>query len=132
MADAQDELKAAVIEHTKASGMRRLILASINSLKGLRSAIRSEAAFRQELALAFVLVPLGLWLGESSIEKALLVASVLLVLVVELLNTAIEAVVDRVGLEHHVLSGRAKDVGSAAVLVALVLMVTVWALLLFP
>ena len=132
MADAEDKLKAAVIEHTKPSGVRRLMLASINSLRGVRSAFQSEAAFRQELALAVVLIPLGLWLGDSPVEKVLLVASVLFVLVVELLNTAIEAVVDRVGLEHHVLSGRAKDVGSAAVLVALVLMVTVWALLLFP
>jgi diacylglycerol kinase (ATP) len=132
MADAEEKMKAAVIEHTKPSGIRRLMLASVNSLKGLRSAFESEAAFRQELALAIVLIPLGLWLGDSPVEKVLLVGSVLLVLVVELLNTAIESVVDRVGLEHHVLSGRAKDVGSAAVLVALVLLVTVWALLLFP
>src|SRR5690606_5340796 len=111
MADAQDELKAAVIEHTKASGMRRLILASINSLKGLRRAMRAEAPFRREHALAFGLVPAGLRLGESSMEKALLAASVLLVRVVELQKTALEAVVHRVGLKQHVLSGRAKDVG---------------------
>lgn len=129
MADAEDHLKAAVIDHTKPKGLRRLVLASINSFRGLRSAFQSEAAFRQELALAIVLIPLGLWLGESAIEKVLLVGSVLVVLVVELLNTAIESVVDRIGLEHHVLSGRAKDVGSAAVLVSLVLLVTVWALL---
>lgn len=131
MADAEDKMKAAVIEHTKPAGIRRLMLASVNSLKGLRSAFESEAAIRQELALAVVLIPLGLWLGDSPVEKVLLVGSVLLVLVVELLNTAIETVVDRVGLEHHVLSGRAKDVGSAAVLVALTLLVTTWALLLF-
>lgn len=131
MADAEEKLKAAVIEHAKPSGIRRLMLASIHSLKGLRSAFVSEAAFRQELALAVVLVPLGLWLGESPVEKVLLVGSVLFVLVVELLNTAIESVVDRVGLEYHALSGRAKDVGSAAVLVALVLLVAVWSLLLF-
>lgn len=131
MADAEDELKAAVIEHTKPTGVRRLALASVNSLKGLCSAFRSEAAFRQELLLAVVLVPLGLWLGESRTEKALLVGSVLLVLIVELLNTAVETAVDRIGLEHHALSGRAKDIGSAAVLVALVLLVTVWGLLVF-
>lgn len=130
MAEREEKLKAAVIEHTKPTGLRRLILASVNSLKGLRSAFVSEAAFRQELALAIVLIPTGLWAGETPVEKVLLVGSVLLVLVVELLNTAIESVVDRIGLEHHVLSGRAKDIGSAAVLVALVLLVTVWALLL--
>jgi diacylglycerol kinase (ATP) len=131
MAEREEKLKAAVIEHTKPTGLRRLILASVNSLKGLRSAFISEAAFRQELALAIVLIPIGLWLGKTGVERALLVGSVLFVLVVELLNTAIETVVDRIGLEHHQLSGRAKDVGSAAVLVALVLLVAVWALLLF-
>lgn len=132
MADAEQDMKAPVIEHAKPSGIRRLMRASAHSFKGLRSAFESEAAFRQELALAIVLIPLGLWLGETRVEKVLLVGSVLLVLVVELLNTAVESVVDRIGIEHHVLSGRAKDVGSAAVLVALVLLVTVWALLLFP
>ncbi len=130
MADAEEKLKASVIEHAKPSGLRRLLRASIHSLNGLRSAFVSEAAFRQEFALAVVLIPLGLWLGESPAEKALLVGSVLLVLIVELLNTAIESVVDRIGLERHALSGRAKDVGSAAVLVALVLLVAVWSLLL--
>ncbi len=131
MAEREEKLKAAVIEHTKPTGLRRLILASVNSLKGLRSAFLSEAAFRQELALAIVLIPIGLWLGKTGVERALLVGSVLFVLVVELLNTAIETVVDRIGLEHHQLSGRAKDIGSAAVFVALVFLVAVWALLLF-
>jgi diacylglycerol kinase (ATP) len=131
MADVEEKLKVAVIEHTKPTGVRRLMLASVNSMKGLHSAFKSEAAFRQELALAIVLIPLALWLGESPIEKVLLIGTVLLVLIVELLNTAIEIVVDRIGLERHVLSGRAKDVGSAAVFVSLVLLVTTWGLLLF-
>jgi diacylglycerol kinase (ATP) len=132
MTDAEENMKATVIEHAKPSGVRRLLRASAHSFNGLRSAFQSEAAFRQEVALAVLLIPLGLWLGDTRVEKALLVGSVVLVLVVELLNTAVESVVDRIGIEHHVLSGRAKDVGSAAVFVALVLSVTVWALLLFP
>lgn len=115
----------------KVSAGRRLLLATLNSWKGLRGAFRSEAAFRQELALAVVFVPLGAWLGDGGVEKALLVGSVLLVLIVELLNTGIESVVDRIGLERHDLSGLAKDVGSAAVLLALLLWATVWGFVLF-
>jgi diacylglycerol kinase (ATP) len=117
-------------ESAKPAGLERLLRATKYSLAGLRGAFASEAAFRLEVALAVVLLPLGLWLGKTRVEKALLVASVLLVLIVELLNTAIEAAVDRIGSEHHVLSGRAKDVGSAAVLVTLVLAATVWGLVL--
>ena len=112
------------------TGLRRLIRASGYSWAGLRAACRNEAAFRQELALCLLLVPLGLWLGEDGVERALLVGSLLLVLMVELLNSAIEAVVDRVGAEHHELSGRAKDMGSAAVLVALLNVVVIWVLVL--
>jgi diacylglycerol kinase (ATP) len=100
------------------------------SRKGLIGAFREEAAFRQELALAVLVVPLGLWLGRSGVERALLVAPVLLVLIVELLNSAIEATVDRVGPERHELAGLAKDIGSAAVLLSLLLCALVWALVL--
>ena len=105
-------------DRPKLAGMRRLVLAFVNSWQGFKGAFRSEAAFRQEVALAVVLLPLGVWLGKTPVEKALLVASVLLVLIVELLNTGIETVVDRIGLERHELSGLAKDVGSTAVLLS--------------
>jgi len=115
----------------KLTGLRRLALAFVNSWAGFKGAFRAEAAFRQEIALAIVLLPLGAWLGETAIEKALLLASVLLVLIVELLNTAIETVVDRIGLERHELSGLAKDVGSTAVLLSFCLLAVVWGFLLF-
>ena len=113
-----------------ATGIRRLVAAARNSFAGLGDAVASEAAFRQELVLAVVLVPLALWLGQTGAERALLAGSVLLVLVVELLNSAIEATVDRVSLERHPLAKRAKDLGSAAVLVALVLAAATWLLVL--
>ena len=112
------------------TGIRRLFRATGYSWAGLRAACQNEAAFRQELALCLLLVPLGLWLGEDGVERALLVGSLLLVLVVELLNSAIEAVVDRIGAEPHELSGRAKDIGSAAVFVALLNVVVIWVLIL--
>jgi len=121
----------AAVHRPKLSGLRRLLLAFVNSWQGFKGAFRAEAAFRQEIALALVLVPLGAWLGETPIEKALLISSVLLVLIVELLNTGIETVVDRIGLERHELSGLAKDVGSAAVLLSFGVLVVVWGLLLF-
>jgi diacylglycerol kinase (ATP) len=114
----------------KPRGIARLIRACGASRKGLVGAYREEAAFRQELACAAFAVPLGLWLGHSGVERALLVASVLLVLIVELLNSAIEAAVDRVGPERHELAGLAKDIGSAAVLLALLLCAVVWILVL--
>ncbi len=114
----------------KPAGLRRLILACGASGRGLASAFRREAAFRQELALAVVVIPLGLWLGRTGVERALLVASVLNILIVELVNSAIEATVDRIGLERHALSGLAKDIGSAAVFVSLVLAGAVWLLVL--
>ena len=117
---------------TKGSGgVRRLYAATIYSLQGLRAAFRNEAAFRQEVILSIFLIPLGLWLGESGVERALLAGTILLVMIVELINSGIEAVVDRFGGEHHELSGIAKDVGSAAVLVALVNVIVVWCLVLF-
>ncbi len=116
--------------HKGASGLRRLLNATRFSLEGLVEAARREEAFRQELVLAAVLIPLGLWLGEGSVERALLVGSILLVLIVELLNSAIEATVDRVSLEEHALAKRAKDYGSAAVMFALVLAGATWLLVL--
>lgn len=108
------------------TGVKRLWLASRYSWQGLRAAWRSEAAVRQELILIAVAVPSACLLPVTGMERALMVASVMLILIVELLNSAIEAVVDRIGPEHHELSGRAKDIGSAAVLVTLLLAVLVW------
>jgi diacylglycerol kinase (ATP) len=108
--------------------MRHLIRAFFYSLSGLRSAL-GETAFRQELILLTVLAPLGLWLGKTPVEQALLVGSLLLVLVAELINSAIEAVIDRIGRAHHVLSGRAKDLASAAVFVTIINVIVVWALI---
>jgi diacylglycerol kinase (ATP) len=118
--------------HKGATGLQRIVNATRYSLAGLAAAVRHEAAFRQELLLAAVLVPLGLWLGDDGVERALLAGSVLLVLAVELLNSAVEAVVDRVSLENHELAKRAKDYGSAAVMFALATVATVWLLLLLP
>lgn len=118
----------ALREGTRPAGLARLLQATLNSLRGLKHCYRSEAAFRQETWAAAILVPAGLWLGQSAVERALLIGAVLLVMIVELLNTAIEVVVDRIGLEHHRLSGFAKDLGSSAVLIALVLAVATWGL----
>jgi diacylglycerol kinase (ATP) len=114
------------------TGMRRVINAARYSLEGLAAAARHEDAFRQELILAAVMVPLGLWLGVDGVERALLVGSVLMVLAVELLNSAVEATVDRVSLEDHQLAKRAKDIGSAAVMMSLVTVGVVWLLVLLP
>lgn len=113
------------------TGFPRVVRAFNYSMLGLRHAWRNEAAFRQELALCAVMLPAALWLGRSAAERALLVASCLLVLVVELLNSAVEAAVDRFGVEIHALSARAKDQGSAAVFMALVLAGAVWAIVAF-
>ena len=114
------------MDRPKLSGVRRLLLAFVNSWKGFKGAFRFEAAFRQEVALAVILLPLGVWLGKTGIERALLLGSMVLVLIVELLNTGIETVVDRIGLERHELSGLAKDVGSTAVLLSFLLLIIVW------
>ena len=111
-------------------GLRRLIKATGYSLKGLAAAFRYETAFQQEVALSFVLIPLALWLGDTGVEKALLFMSWVLVLIFELVNSAVEAVVDRIGPEHHELSGRAKDVASATVMIALLNAAVVWLLIL--
>ncbi len=117
-------------DRPKPRGLTRVLRAAGASWKGLAGAYREEAAFRQELALAVIVIPLGLWLGRSGVERALLVAPMILVLIVELLNSAIEATVDRIGLERHVLAGLAKDIGSAAVLVSFILLAVVWLLVL--
>ncbi|QSA96863.1 diacylglycerol kinase [Methylococcus sp. EFPC2] len=108
------------------TGWARINAAFFNSIKGFRATWENEEAFRQEVYLLIVAAPLALWLGGSGIEKALLLGSVLLVLIVELLNTGIEVVVDRISFDRHELSGRAKDIGSAAVLTSLVLAAIVW------
>ncbi len=109
-----------------ATGLKRLILATGYSFQGIVAAWKHEAAVRQELICAFFLIPLAFYLSSDHIERILLIGSVLLVILVELLNSAIEAVVDRIGIEAHELSGRAKDMGSAAVFVALVLVIVTW------
>jgi len=109
-------------------GVQRVINAVGYSWAGLKAAFMHEAAFRQELCLFALLIPIALWLGNSGVEQALLISSLFLVLIVELVNSAIEAIVDRIGPELHELSGRAKDIGSAAVLVAIINVLVVWLL----
>jgi diacylglycerol kinase (ATP) len=111
--------------------LQRVWRAAGYSLNGLKTALKYEMPFRQEMALFVVLAPLGLWLGRNGVERSLLVGSLMLVLVAELLNSAIETAVNRIGQEPHDLSGRAKDLGSAAVFVSLLLVVLVWVLVLF-
>jgi len=118
-------------DRPKPTGLIRLVNAFGNTWKGYVGAFREEAAFRQELALCVVLFPLGLWLGQNGIERALLVGPIFIILIVELLNSGIEATVDRIGLERHQLSGLAKDLGSAAVFTSFALLAVVWALVLF-
>ena len=104
----------------------RVIYATRWSIKGFRSTLKTEEAFRQELLLLIILAPLAIYLGDNGIERTLLIGSVLIVLIVELLNSAVESAIDRIGDEHHKLSGKAKDQGSAAVFVALVLAAMTW------
>lgn len=114
------------------TGLRRIWNAFHYSLAGLRAAYRHEDAFRQEVWLAAVLIPLALWLPVDKLGRAMMIGSVLIVLVVELLNSAVEAAIDRISLDHHRLSERAKDIGSAAVLLALGNVLVTWALALLP
>ena len=113
-------------------GIARIYAAFHNSVKGFRATWQHEEAFRQEALLCLLGIPTGLWMGQTGVEKALLVGSLLLVLIVELLNSGIEVVVDRISYERHELSGRAKDIGSAAVLTSLLLAAVVWTLVLLP
>ena len=107
-------------------GIKRILLAAGYSVKGLRATFVHEAAFRQELLLSVILIPLVFWLDVQLSERLLMVSSLILVLIVELLNSAIEAVVDRIGSEWHELSGRAKDIGSAAVFLSLLITSYIW------
>jgi diacylglycerol kinase (ATP) len=119
-----------VMANPNAKGVKRLINACFFSVAGFKATWTHEEAFRQEVILFVVTTPLAIWLGQTNIEKLLLIGSIVLVMLVELLNSAVEAVVDRVGLEHHELSGRAKDIGSAAVMMSLVWAAVTWALIL--
>ena len=112
------------------TGLTRLLNAVGYSIKGFQSAYRHEEAFRQEVLLAVVLIPIALFVPASGLGRALMIGSVLLVLIVELLNSAVEAAVDRVSLENHRLAERAKDIGSAAVFTSLVNVAVIWALVL--
>ena len=125
------EADGAAVGRYKPRGLVRVMRALGASVHGLVGAFREEAAFRQELALAVLVIPLGLWLGHNGVERALLIAPMLLILIVELLNSAIEATVDRIGFEQHKLAGLAKDIGSAAVFMSFVLLAAVWLLVLF-
>ena len=113
-------------------GLARLVRATGYSMLGFKAAFRHEQAFRLEIYLLILLAPLGYWFGEDGVERALLIGSLLIVPVVELLNSGLEAVVDRIGRDQHELSGRAKDVGSAAVFLSVVLVCVVWLLVLGP
>ena len=117
-------------ENNKPTGIKKLWSASIYSVEGFKACYQSEYAFRLEVWLALVLTPLGYWLGESPVEKVLLITPIFLVLIVEMLNSAIEAVVDRIGLEQHELSGFAKDVASAAVSISLIIFIFTWIIIL--
>ena len=113
-------------------GPRRIFKATQWSLQGLRAAWLHESSFRLEVYLFIVLAPLAWWLGDTAVERALLIGSMLLVLSIELLNSAVEAVIERYGAEHHELAGRAKDMGSAAVFVLLAFTALCWGLVLLP
>jgi len=108
------------------TGIDRLLKASLNSLRGIQDAWRYEAAFRQEAALSALLLPLSFWLAQSIVEWLLLILPLFLLVIVELLNSAIENTVDRIGTEQHILSGRAKDMASSAVMFCLILIAIVW------
>lgn len=114
------------------TGIDRILHAGLNSWRGLRHAVIHESAFRQEVALAALLLPLALWLPVSTVERLALIAGVALVLIVELLNSGIEAAIDRISMERHPLSGLAKDLGSAAVLVALLFAGLTWFMIAGP
>jgi len=117
--------------HKGKTGLKRVWNALFYSIDGMRAAFRHEDAFRQEVFLAALLIPAALFTPAGGLGKALMIAAVLLVLIVELLNSAVEAAVDRISLENHALAKRAKDIGSAAVLLALINVPVVWGLVLF-
>jgi len=113
------------------NGLERIAKALGYSIQGLKSAYKSEAAIRQETWLMIILIPLGFYLGQTNIERIFLVGVTVLVFIVELLNSAVEAAVDHTSIDHHALAARAKDIGSAAVLIAILLFMFVWGLVLF-
>lgn len=115
----------------KVTGLKRIFNAAGYSLAGLKSTYIHEGAFRQELALFVILVPLSIWLGESAVERALMIGSLFIILITELLNSAIEAIVDHASPEYTELAGRAKDAGSAAVMLSLITAAIIWLLILF-
>ena len=117
--------------HKGKTGLRRVLNAFFYSLDGLAAAFRHEDAFRQEVFLAALLIPAAFFMPTGGFGKALMIGSVLLVLIVELLNSAVEAAVDRISLENHLLAKRAKDIGSAAVFISLVNVPVIWLLVLF-
>ena len=119
------------MQKNSGAGIGRIFRAFTWSMAGIRQAFAHEAAFRQECMLCVILAPLGLWLGRTGTDKALLVGSLLIVLIVELLNSGLEAAVDRISEEQHQLAGRAKDMGSAAVFLSLVNVAVIWLLVLF-
>ena len=122
---------AIVAGREKPRGLARLLRSFGNSWQGFVGALREEEAFRQEFLLALVVIPAGLWFGRAGLERVVLIAPMLLFLIVELLNSAIEAAIDRIGAERHALSGLAKDLGSAAVFVSFLLLTVTWVLVLF-
>ena len=124
------ETESVIVNRYKQRGASRIVRAMAASARGLRGAFRDEAAFRQELALALVVIPLALWLRHGGVERALLIAPMLLILIVELINSAIETTVDRIGFERHALAALAKDIGSAAVFMSFVLLGAMWLLVL--
>jgi diacylglycerol kinase (ATP) len=129
MEKVSEELNAS--PHKGKTGLRRIWNALFYSIEGFKAAYRHEDAFRQECLLAIILIPLACFMPASGVGKALMIASILLVLIVELLNSAVEAAVDRISLENHQLAKRAKDIGSAAVFVSLANVAVVWGLVLF-
>jgi len=129
MEKVSEELNAS--PHKGKTGLRRIWNALFYSVEGFKAAYRHEDAFRQECLLAIILIPLACFMPASGVGKALMIASILLVLIVELLNSAVEAAVDRISLENHQLAKRAKDIGSAAVFVSLANVAVVWGLVLF-
>lgn len=124
------EASGSLVSRGKVRGVIRMLNACGATYRGLVGVAREEQAFRLELLLALIVIPLGLWLGRNGVERALLVAPMLLVLVIEIINSAIEATIDRIGFERHPLSGLAKDAGSAAVFMSFLLLGTVWLLVL--
>ncbi|MBD3670198.1 MAG: diacylglycerol kinase [Gammaproteobacteria bacterium] len=115
------------VNKPSSKGLSHIISATLYSYRGLRAALKYEEAFRLEFIAVLLMLPLAVWLGQTAVEHILLIGSLFMVLMVELINSAIEAVVDRIGTEHHQLSGRAKDFGSAAVSLSLLIALIIWA-----